>query len=176
MFLPRSSLTINVVSCSELKPLQQIARETFYETFADLNTPENMADYLETQLSQERLLAELQDPDSTTYFIRQDGDPIGYLKLNTGSAQTEFVDPGGLEIQRIYVRKTYLGAGVGLLLLDHALQVARSKGLPYVWLAVWEKNPRAIRFYEKNGFVPFGSHIFRLGADEQVDIMMKRIL
>jgi ribosomal protein S18 acetylase RimI-like enzyme len=38
---------------------------------------------------------------------------------------------------------------------------------------VWEENPRAISFYKKNGFVEFDKHIFRLGNDEQTDIMMK---
>ena len=38
---------------------------------------------------------------------------------------------------------------------------------------VWEENLRAIRFYEKNGFKTFDKHVFRLGSDEQTDIMMK---
>jgi ribosomal protein S18 acetylase RimI-like enzyme len=43
----------------------------------------------------------------------------------------------------------------------------------YVWLGVWEQNHRALQFYKKNGFVPFDTHIFKLGNDEQTDIMMK---
>jgi len=43
----------------------------------------------------------------------------------------------------------------------------------YIWLGVWEKNQKAIDFYEKNGFVPFDKHIFVLGDDKQTDIMMK---
>ena len=35
------------------------------------------------------------------------------------------------------------------------------------------ENPRAINFYKKNGFVEFDKHIFKLGNDEQTDIMMK---
>ncbi|MEN9961197.1 MAG: Protease synthase and sporulation negative regulatory protein 1, partial [Bacteroidota bacterium] len=38
---------------------------------------------------------------------------------------------------------------------------------------VWEKNSRAIRFYEKQGFVAFDQHIFQLGEDAQTDILMK---
>ena len=167
---------IEIVKPEEVAVLQQIARQTFYDTFAAMNTPENMADYLETQLSEDKLLAELRDPDSRTYFIRRDGEPIGYLKMNVGAAQTEQVDFDGVEIQRIYVRQAFLGKEVGKILLDHALSVARSMGALYVWLAVWEKNPRAIRFYEKNGFEAFGSHLFRLGEEDQTDIMMKRRL
>ena len=57
-----------------------------------------------------------------------------------------------------------------------ALEVAGEFGKTYVWLGVWEENPRAIRFYEKNGFVVFDKHIFRMGNDEQTDLMMKKLL
>jgi ribosomal protein S18 acetylase RimI-like enzyme len=45
-----------------------------------------------------------------------------------------------------------------------------------VWLGVWEKNLRAISFYEKNGFIAFDQHIFQLGDDRQTDIMMKKLI
>jgi ribosomal protein S18 acetylase RimI-like enzyme len=62
---------------------------------------------------------------------------------------------------------------VGQLLYEKAMQIARQKNADYVWLGVWEENPRAIRFYQKNGFVEFDKYIFKLGYDEQTDIMMK---
>jgi hypothetical protein len=57
--------------------------------------------------------------------------------------------------------------------MDKAISVAKQAGLQYMWLGIWEENPRAIRFYEKRGFEKFGSHSFRLGQDEQTDILMK---
>lgn len=62
---------------------------------------------------------------------------------------------------------------MGQILYDTALQTAIGSTIDYVWLGVWEKNIRAINFYKKNGFVAFGKHIFKLGDDEQTDIMMK---
>jgi ribosomal protein S18 acetylase RimI-like enzyme len=56
------------------------------------------------------------------------------------------------------------------------MEVAKALHSAYVWLGVWEKNARAIRFYEKNGFVAFDKHLFKLGDEEQTDIMMKRVL
>ena len=67
----------------------------------------------------------------------------------------------------------YYGKQAGQLLLETAIEIARQKQVKYVWLGVSEENPRAIRFYEKNGFVKFDEHIFNLAGDEQVDIMMK---
>lgn len=72
--------------------------------------------------------------------------------------------------------KEYHGKKVGQLLYEKAIQVGLALGASYVWLGVWEKNLRAISFYRKNGFVEFDKHIFRLGNDEQTDIMMKRRL
>ena len=53
------------------------------------------------------------------------------------------------------------------------MEVAKRKRVNILWLGVWEKNPRAINFYKKNGFEEFDKHIFRLGNDEQTDIMMR---
>jgi ribosomal protein S18 acetylase RimI-like enzyme len=62
---------------------------------------------------------------------------------------------------------------VGQLLFDRAVEIAKQKSAIYMWLGVWEKNHQALAFYKKNGFVPFDKHIFKLGNDEQTDIMMK---
>ena len=49
---------------------------------------------------------------------------------------------------------------------------ARSAGDGHLWLGVWERNARAIRFYAKAGFVDVGSHDFVLGTDRQTDRVM----
>ena len=77
-----------------------------------------------------------------------------------------------MEIERIYVLKDFQGMKVGKMLFDKAIENARNMGLDLVWLGVWEKNIRAISFYEKNGFTVFNKHIFRLGNEEQIDLMM----
>ena len=68
------------------------------------------------------------------------------------------------------------GKKVGQLLYEKAMAIAGELAVNYVWLGVWEKNARAIRFYSKNGFEPFDKHIFKLGDDVQTDIMMKKPL
>ena len=93
---------IRSVTIHNLNELQQLARTTFYDTFAEMNTAENMEQYLSTDLSEEKLRTELLNPDSKTFFIQTDGETIGYMKLNVRSAQTEQFDPGGDYI-RAYV-------------------------------------------------------------------------
>ncbi|GIV43821.1 MAG: N-acetyltransferase [Bacteroidia bacterium] len=168
-----SNIEIRKVTTNDLEELQKIGRLTFYETFASGNTEENMNKYLDEAFSFTKLTTELSDNNAEFYFATLDNKVIGYLKLNFGQSQTELQDNKAVEIERIYVLKEYHGKGVGQLLLDKAIKIARQKNAEYVWLGVWEKNPRAINFYKKNGFVEFDKHIFKLGNDEQTDIMMK---
>ena len=164
---------IHQIGLQDIEQLQAIGRQTFSETFAQSNSAENMAKYLEEAYADEKLSAELNDPNSVFYFAELDNQVIGYLKLNFSGAQTELKDNKALEIGRIYVAKEFHGKKVGQLLYDKAIEVAKEKMVDYVWLGVWEENHRAIQFYTKNGFVAFDKHVFVLGDDAQTDIMMK---
>lgn len=167
---------ISKASLTDVTALQIIGQQTFSETFAIHNTEADMQQYLEHNFSIEKINKELSNPDSQFYIAWDNNEPIGYLKVNTGSAQTELKDATSLEIERIYVASAWHGKKAGQLLYEQALAVAQSLNKTSIWLGVWEENTKAIRFYEKNGFVAFDKHIFKLGNDEQTDIMMKKII
>lgn len=166
-------LKVNKVTIDEIRQLQEIGKLTFFETFASENSENNMKEYLEKGFSIKKLTSELNDQNTEFYFVEFDSKVIGYLKVNVGQSQTEIKDHNSLEIERIYVLKDFYGKKVGQTLYKKAIELAKGKNLKYVWLGVWEHNPRAIRFYEKNGFVKFDKHVFKLGDDEQTDIMMR---
>lgn len=168
-----NNIEIKEVTLNDIEQLQKIGRETFSQTFSSSNTEENMKQYLEQGFSVEKLTNELNNEDSEFYFALSETNVIGYLKINFGASQTELKDKKALEIERIYVLKEFHGKKVGQILYEKAIEIAKQKNSDYVWLGVWEKNPRAISFYKKNGFVEFDKHIFKLGNDEQTDIMMK---
>src|SRR5688572_7441838 len=140
---------------SHLPDLQELGKKTFFETFASVNTEENMNQYLDTNFSFKKLTMEISTPDSEFYLANLNRSFIGYLKINFNNAQTELKENDGMEIERIYVLKEYHGKQVGQILFDKAMAIAKEKNLHYLWLGVWEKNAKAIRFYEKNGFIPF---------------------
>lgn len=164
------------VTSTDVTTLQKIGKQTFMETFANANTAGNMDNYLNEAFSLEKLTSELNDKNALFYFAILNNNVIGYLKLNIGTSQTEIKDETALEIERIYVLKAFQGKKIGQILYEKAVEIARLKKATYIWLGVWEKNTGAIIFYKKNGFVTFDKHIFKLGNDEQTDIMMKYTL
>ncbi len=168
-----TDILIQKVTLTDIDQLQKIGRQTFHETFSAGNSEANMSKYLDKGFSTEKLTTELADNNAEFYFATLDKKVIGYLKLNFGQSQTELQDDKALEIERIYVLKDFQGKNVGQILYNKAINIARQKNADYLWLGVWEENQRAITFYKKNGFVEFDKHIFKLGNDEQTDIMMK---
>lgn len=171
-----TEISIQPVQPNEIAKLAEIGRQTFIDTFASGNSPDDLSDYLELAFSTSQLGREMEDVGSSFYFATVDGEIAGYLKLNVGDAQTEKVEGLGLEIERIYVDARMHRKGIGKALFEFALKVAKKLEVDTVWLGVWEENLKAIEFYERLGFVPFGEHEFTIGKDIQRDILMRHHL
>ncbi len=170
MFL--NNLKIRLAQIGDLPVLQKIGKQTFIDAFGSLNTASDMELYLEKTFNLKQLETEIQNPESEYYFIEDPDRILGYLKVNVGAAQTETIS-NALEIERIYVIVGYQSLGIGKILFNKAIDLAKERNLDVIWLGVWEKNLDAIRLYKKLGFIQFSSHPFLLGQDEQTDLLMK---
>lgn len=171
--MPPLPIQLTKLQPSDLSELVLLSRSTFSISYSSMNTPENMAQYMNHAFSKEQLLAELNSPDSEFYFAYSNTDIVGYLKINFKEAQTEFKETKGLEVERIYVVKNFQGQQIGKRLINFTLQTAKEKKLDYIWLGVWDKNIKAIEFYKKNGFEISGTHSFLLGDELQTDYIMR---
>ena len=123
----------------DLYSLRELSIRTFRETYAHLNTTEDMQSY-----------------------------------LNEAPSQTDVNDSDALEIERIYVAGEFQNKGLDRYLVDQAVHIAAERKKKYIWLGVWNKNEKAIHFYEKNGFYKIGTHIFIIGEDAQTDYIMRK--
>lgn len=168
-----TTIEIRKATVSDLETIQKISIQTFIETFAAVNTPENIANYIKDSLNTEQLTTELNNANSQFYIAYSNAEVVGYLKINFGDAQTETINENSLEVQRIYVLQTFHGKNIGQLLLEKVKKIAQTTDVEYIWLGVWEENHRALRFYTKNGFVVFDKHVFMMGNDEQTDLLMR---
>ena len=153
--------------------LREIAIRTFAETFAATNREEDMNDYYARCFNEKTLRQELSVPEVQWFFIEYNDVLAGYLKVNTGAAQTELREEDGFEVERIYVLKAFHGTGVGSVLMEHAIQIGKEMGKRYLWLGVHEENYRALRFYGKFGMKEFDDHIFMMGKQPQRDVLLK---
>jgi ribosomal protein S18 acetylase RimI-like enzyme len=156
--------------------IAEVGERTFRETYSADTRADELERHVASAYDPATIERELSDPGSTFYLARVEGEVAGYLKINRGEAQTELREDAGLEIESLYVLREFQGRRIGQLLFDRALDEARAAGAEYVWLGVWERNERARRFWEKQGFSEFDSHPFQFGAVEHTDVMMRRPL
>lgn len=168
----------NIKLCSreQLDLLRAVSIETYRDTFTDSNSEALMQRYLSEALSPEKLQRELNNAQSRFYFIYHEKQVAGFLKINEADAQTDIGDSKALEIERFYIRKTFLRRGLGKQLMDFAFELAKQTGKEYLWLGVWESNFPALHFYKQMGFTQIGSHPFDMGGDIQTDLVLKKML
>lgn len=169
---------IKITGCrpEDWAAIRSLSEETFRETFLGQNSEADMVKYLRENFSKEKIKAEMDTAGSLFFLACIQGRAAAYMKLNTGEAQTEPGHDRGLEIQRIYVLKNFKNRRIGSALIQKAAETAKELSLDHIWLGVWEKNHSAIGFYEKQGFIRFGEHLFKLGDDEQTDHLMRKDL
>ena len=167
-----------IVECDETKidEIEQLGKITFLESFSQDNTPSNMNDYIKSAFNRKQISSELKNKNSYFYLVYKGKDPMAYLKINWGNAQTDVLDPNSIEIQRLYVLQSHKKQGIGKQLMIIAEEKAKEIKASFLWLGVWEKNENALAFYQKIGFKKFATHVFQLGDDPQTDILMKKEL
>ncbi len=164
---------VRVASVGDAPSLAALGRTLFEQTFGADNSVEDMRRYVTTAFTPARQREELADPDRAAWIAEIDGrEPVGFALIRRRSVGDGVVGSLPVEIERIYVDRALHGGGVGRRLMEQCVTQARAWRADVLWLGVWERNPRAIAFYEKGGFRAVGSHTFMLGTDEQRDIVM----
>lgn len=153
--------------------LAALGRRTFRETFADSNKAEDMDDYLNAAFALDRIVGELRQ-QATTFFIAENPtQPVGFAKLEVSRPPECVTGPSPLRLHKLYINREDIGTGAGAALMRAGIDWAKREGHESIWLGVWEHNLRARAFYERWGFRPVGTEIFRLGSDDQIDLLME---
>jgi ribosomal protein S18 acetylase RimI-like enzyme len=173
-------MEIRKAGLSDAVILAALGSQTFIETFEYYKghsierryEPEDLKLYIETVFSIGQMQVELASQANQFYIAEQDAEPLGYFKLSTAKTLEELAGKRAIQLERIYVKEAFTSHGYGRELMNAALAQAKLQGYTALWLGVWEHNIRALRFYNKVGFVVFGSHLFTVGTAVDTDLLM----
>ncbi len=174
------TLAVHVVTTNsvDIQQLAAMAARTFPLACPPSMAPEDIASFIDTNLSADRFAEYLADPQRAILTAHQDSRIIGYAMLIRGVTDLQRavqVRPAA-ELSKMYVLPDYHGAGVATALMERALATAEEWGVRCVWLGVNQANQRAQRFYIKNGFTISGTRTFQVGARRENDFVMVREL
>jgi len=157
--------------------LAALGSQTFNETFAADNKPEDMAAFLAETYGPDIQLAELQQPRYTFLLAEMQGELVGFAKLWRDSPLGLTAGEPALsrlEVKQLYVVEDWIGTGLGAALMRRILDLAQAENCTAIVLGVWERNERAKAFYQRFGFREVGELAFKLGADIQRDLILRK--
>ena len=152
--------------------LAEFGARTFGIAFGPANKEQDVRDYLASHYGTDIQAQEIVDPDIPTLLAEEEGELIGYAQLRLNSSHPSLSSSSPVELWRIYIESDRKGSGLAHLLMDSVKSEALAHGGDVLWLSVWKENPRAIAFYQKEGFVIVGEKDFWVGADRQFDYVM----
>ena len=175
-FMFMADLRIRFATEKDAELIADLSRQTFFDSFAEHNSKENMDKFMTEQFTRQKLINEVAQPWHIFFLAFRDEQPVGYVKMRDASVPLHLVSQPCIEIARIYSVQQTIGKGVGKMLMQTCHKIANQKNKKVLWLGVWEKNQRAIDFYTKWGFEKFGEQNFVLGDDIQTDWLMKKDL
>lgn len=167
---------LRLAVATDAAALAALAIRTFRDTYLADNEPEHVERYIREHFSDVLQARELADPSLVTLVGESaDGSLIAYAQLRDGPAPPALGDYPAVshEIARFYVARDFHGRGVAHAMMDWCLAPRRDGG-ELVWLVVFQRNARAIRFYEKRGFRLAGVTTFQMGPDAQDDYVLVR--
>ena len=164
-----------LAGASDAGALASFMERNFLAAYGDCSTPENIAAAVSKHYGLEAQLRQLADGDRANLVAELDGVLVGHAQLRFHGEAPPAVQPlPAAEIARFYVDTAWHGRGVAAAMMAETLRIALAHGAASLWLSVWQQQPQAIRYYEKEGFRIAGTLVFEVGDDPKDDWLMVR--
>lgn len=167
-------VSIRKATLADAEMLAELALRIFLDTFGPGNDPRDVELHAQRSYGVDIQRAELADPAHTYLIAEVDGQPAGFAMIGEAVMDACLGLDAPVELFRFYVDQSWHGKGIAMPLMEACYEEARARGGRTICLSVWERNPRAIRFYEKTGYRKTGTHPYILGEDVQTDWVMTR--
>jgi ribosomal protein S18 acetylase RimI-like enzyme len=169
-----SELVIRYARPNDARDLSRLAARTFRAAYeAELAGPE-LDRYIADHYSPGQQAAELADERLTYLVVERFGAMIGFALLRTDEHHSAITGARPVMLSQIYLDQAHIGGGIGSTLMRRCLAEAAERGHDTMWLGVWERNQRAIGFYERWGFRRVGTMDFDFAGQSQRDLVMQR--
>lgn len=148
--------------------LAYFAGQAFADTYRELSDAQEIADYVAEHFRPEVMAGVIADPACTTLLARVGEELAGYAIVKAGAAPACVTGPAA-QLWRLYLGERFIGQGLGARLMQAVQAEARRQGVPTLWLGVYDRNVRAVQFYERSGFSKVGGREFLFGGQVYID-------
>jgi ribosomal protein S18 acetylase RimI-like enzyme len=157
-----SMVSIVKLTNADAAILSNIGGKSLIESHGHSAPPEVMQEYVANSFSLQACREELEDEKNIFYALYYNDEPAGYYKIILDKPHPAVSMPSVTYMERLYLLNSFYDLKLGQQLMQHALHLSKAAGEKGMWLTVWKKNERALRFYQKHRFGVAGEGTFRL--------------
>lgn len=190
----REAVKLRRATSEDADALALVGAATFLEAFTWMLPGADILAHCTKNHSAESYRAALAKPNTriTLAIAATSGAPVGYAMVTDPDLPSFSVQPGDIELKRIYLLSRFrprlyapvlddagqpqANLGAGQALMNAAIADAESMGFRRLLLGTHENNQRAIAFYRRNGFAEAGTRTFRVGSQCCCDLIFARPL
>jgi ribosomal protein S18 acetylase RimI-like enzyme len=167
-----TSIEIRAGADADIEVLAETGRKLFTAAYGNISGADDLAAHIDDYFSVAAVTSELQR-EGVQYDLAMDGDDIvGFLKTRRSATPDQVPLSNGIEVQQLYVSQDQQRKGIGRMLTDRAVSIAREQGADGLWLSVWQEADWAVNFYRAYGYRTVGTTVFRLGKSRFTDFLM----
>lgn len=164
-----TSPLLRLATPADAIPLAAFAGQAFSDTYRGLDEPQDIADYVAEHFTPDVMAGVIGDPACTTLLAWHDGQLAGYAVVKATPPPGCVNGPAPLKLWRLYLGSGFIGRGLGARLMQAVHAEARARGAQTLWLGVYDRNVRAVQFYERAGFAQVGTDRFLFGGQYYTD-------
>ncbi|MCU7547609.1 GNAT family N-acetyltransferase [Chitinophagaceae bacterium LB-8] len=171
------AIELRKCNLEDISILRQVALQSYQEHYMYLWTDDQYAWwYMDRSFGEQSLLQQMNDPDSTFYFVLNHDEIVGFLKINRNRSFNETSAGECIELERLYLLKKVTNKGIGRVAVQMIIDKAKEDHVKTVWLKSMDTS-KAVQFYEKIGFHITKTEIlpFEGFKDEYRDIHVMRL-
>lgn len=166
---------IKIAKETDTAILALLGRVTWAESHGHyIDDKNNLLNYLNSNFSVSKTKQDLNNPKHRFYIIYVDDLPVGYAKLVLNEKQESVVSQNNCRLERIFILNEFIPLKLGQQLLTIVEKEAKALQLDTMWLTVYIKNKRAIRFYKKNEFKNVGNINFIVSRQSYDNIVFSK--
>lgn len=145
-------IEIRKVTPEDAQVIALLAQVTFREAFGHMWDAEVLKKYFLETFNTAKIRSSISKPNNVFWIAFADELPVGYAKLKIVSPYQKLTDKAPAQLQKIYLLSDFIGNKIGEQLQEALFREVKNQNIKTLWLAVWDGNDKAIRFYEKHGF------------------------
>lgn len=142
--------------------IAEIGRLSFLESHGNSASVEDVDHFILKTYTKEKISNEFENKNVQYHLLYFEGTVVGFSKITLNSSNKDIPNLNITKLDRLYLLKEFYGKNLGSKLIDFNIELSKKHNQNGIWLAVWVKNQRAIKFYSKIGFKIVGKYNFKI--------------